>query len=77
MIHSQSITVVPEFGQRPSAKRQSSTCCSLSLRERVREKGTDPIEHAKCGISTRLLSLCKEIANIKPHAQKASRFLSL
>jgi len=43
MVHCFSITPVPEFAQRPSAKHQSDACCSLSLRERagVRGKGAN------------------------------------
>src|SRR5437867_12720206 len=32
---------LPEFAQRPSAKRQSDACCSLSPRERARVRGND------------------------------------
>jgi len=77
MIHSHSIILVPGFGQRPSAKHQSIACCSLSLRERVRLRGNYSVEHAKCCISQRLLSLYKgvQIANNKPHRQKQLRIL--
>ncbi len=57
MVHRLSITPVQEFAQRPSAKRQSGACCSLSLRERVRVRGKYSVEHAKCGISRGLLSI--------------------
>src|SRR2546425_426358 len=51
-----SITSVPEFAQQPSAEHQSDACCSLSLRERVRVRGKNSAEHAKCSISQELLS---------------------
>src|SRR5206468_3596416 len=67
MVHRFSITPVPEFAQRPSAKHPSDACGSLSLRERVTclprrlrrrqgVRGKYSVEHAKCRISQRLLS---------------------
>src|SRR5436309_3416633 len=56
MVHRFSITPVPEFAQRPSAKHQSDPCCSLSLRERVRVRGKYSVENAKNSISRGVLS---------------------
>ena len=48
------ITPVPEFAQRPSAKHESDACCFLSPRERVRVRGKYSLEPAKRSISQRL-----------------------
>ena len=56
MVRRLSITPVPEFAQRPSAKHQSDPCCSLSLRERVRVRGKNSVENAKNSISRGVLS---------------------
>src|SRR2546425_608005 len=47
------ITPVPEFAQRPSAKHESDACCSLSPRERARVRGKYSLEAAKRSISQR------------------------
>src|SRR5436309_5748369 len=57
MVHSLSITPVPEFAQQPLAKHQPDACCSLSLRERVRVRGKSSVAHAKCSISQGFLSI--------------------
>ncbi len=54
MVHRLTITPVPEFAQRPSAKHESDACCSLSPRERVRVRGKYSLEPAKRSISQRL-----------------------
>src|SRR6266702_3162891 len=82
MVHCRSFTPATELAQRPSAKYQSDSCCSLpmnrtrkllemnecsktgswaqgaikvrgdlSLRERVRVRGKNLVEYAKCSIS--------------------------
>ena len=53
MVHRLSITPVPEFAQRPWAKNKSASCCSLSLRERVRVRGKCSVERAKRRMSPR------------------------
>ena len=57
MVHSLSITPLPEFAQRPSAKHQSDACCSLSLRVRVRVRRKHSVEQTTCSRSRRLLSI--------------------
>src|SRR2546426_242714 len=52
MVHTLSITPVPEIDQQPLAKHQPDACCSLSLRER----GKYSVAHAECSKSQGLLS---------------------
>src|SRR5437667_7627945 len=53
--HGLTSTPMPEFADRPSAKHQSVAC--RSLRERVRVRGKDSVEHAEASISHRLSKL--------------------
>src|SRR5437667_2060152 len=55
-VHRLSITLVPERAQPPSAKYESGSSWSLSLRERARVRGKYSVEHTDCRISQRLLS---------------------